>query len=108
MRDLKDVLDKLSEMSPEQIALHFAEHGITGTPRCPAQCAVAEYVKKECSAGWVSVGPTEVDMLHEDVELGDTNAVDDAWADRPRTTNPRSVQEFIKMFDQHEFPGLER
>lgn len=102
MRDLKDVIEKLGEMSADDIAAHFEEYGIKGSPRCPGLCAVAEYVKQECGAGWVSVG-TETSIVPTGVELNDG-----ADTLMQHAKNPPSVWEFIQKFDEHLFPHLER
>lgn len=102
MRDLKDVIEKLGEMSADDIAAHFEEHGIKGSPRSPGQCAVAEYVKQETGAGWVSVGK-ETHIIPADVDLGHK----DAYLSLRSAANPTSVWKFIQLFDEHFFPALE-
>lgn len=103
MRELQDVLGKLSEMCADDIAAHFEEYGIKGRPRCPGLCAVAEYVKQETDAGWVSVGMS-TSIIPPDVDLGDV----DACKHLDSINNPESVQEFIMRFDEHLYPGLEK
>ena len=103
MRELEDVMGKLSEMSADDIAAHFEEYGIRAVPRSPEWCAVAQYVKQETESGWVSVGH-ETSIIPPDEDLGAAHSYEQMRSIR----NPESVQKFITRFDEHKYPGLEK
>lgn len=103
MRELEDVMGKLSEMSADDIAAHFEEYGIKAVPRSPEWCAVAQYVKQETESGWVSVG-NETSIIPSDVDLG----AEHSYKQMKTLPNPESVQKFIQQFDEHEYPSLEK
>ena len=89
MREFKDVLEKLAEMSPDDMAAHFDEHQILGVRGVSSKCAVARYIEKEtghrtiAGANWICL-PGRTGLEHP----------------------PTTVVQFIRNFDLGRYPEI--
>jgi hypothetical protein len=85
-----EVIAKLGELAPGEIARLFTDLGIRGWPARSMSCPVAVYVRQETGVRVYIFGPTWRTIGCLDVvELV-----------------PQSVREFVDLFDDLCYPGL--
>jgi hypothetical protein len=83
-----EVIAKLGELVPDEIARLLAEAAIVGLPAVPDKCPVARYVRQE-SGQYVAISSTD-------------------WADglSDAAPLPATVAEFVRRFDSERYPHL--
>ena len=102
MRDLKDVIGKLAEMSPDDMAAHFREHGIAGLRAHAKTCVVARYITQETSITSVGVTRKYIRAYNDDgyIRAYINDGIDSMFV------TPPSVEEFVTRFDAGKYPHL--
>lgn len=102
--DVTAALDRLAEHgSPDEIAEHLKQVGVTGTPGCCHECVLAEYLKAEI-AGLIEV--TVTDLIK--VTIDDYGRVFFETEDEPDGTAPipGRLTDFALRFDTWSYPAL--
>lgn len=89
---LSDDINRLREMTPDDIHDLLAAEGITGTPGHPRRCPLAIWLIRRHPNRTLSVLAVEVETWEE----GRMCAY----------TTPGAVREFIVGFDLHQYPEL--
>ena len=89
MREFKSVVEKLAEMSPDDMAAHFHEHDVKGTRGASGMCAAANYIGRETGE------PVKVSYKYITNETTGATVI-----------APPSVSLFAMRFDHGLYPGL--
>ena len=88
----EEVIDKLGQLQPDEIARLFRDEGVTGVLGQARRCPVASYVRRETGVR-ISIYDNW-SQKNDGPELG--------------TATPPTVFGFIKHFDGLEYPDLIR
>jgi hypothetical protein len=89
-----EVIAKLGELDPDEIARLLAEAAIVGLPAVSGECPVARYVRQE-SGQYVVISSKHWANAHY------VNFIDAAAMPLPAT-----VAEFVRRFDSERYPHL--
>ena len=88
----EEVIGKLGQLQPDEIARLFRDEGVTGVLGQARRCPVASYVRRETGVrisiydNWSQVSGDDFDLLG--------------------AATPPTVFEFIRRFDGLEYPDL--
>lgn len=91
---LKEILDRLGNLNPAEIAHRLETEGVKGYVRDPNSCPIANYVARKVETSNVSAGPFYISVF--DLANRVFNSA----------TTPHSVAEFMGLFDDGEYPNL--
>lgn len=91
----EDVLFKLGQLEPDEIARLMKDSGVLALRGCSTACAVTQYVYNETKAENISTGPRNLFMI--DRLLGETVSI----------PLPKTVQKFVHNFDYGQYPELD-
>ena len=101
---VKDILDRLNQLSPPQIADYLRDKGVRGVLMDPSSCPIARWVKENTIDRPKSVWAYPVSGVRVDYVLStdldailETDMIDET---------PQNVREFMYGFDQCRYPEL--
>lgn len=93
--NIEDLLTNLGQYSPDEIATIMEARGVLGNPQCSERCIIAEYLKNETKAWYVSA-------RYRDVYYRNGIGEDPAFC-----SVPPNVARFMDRFDNNYYPFLE-
>lgn len=91
MMSPEEILFKLGELQPPEIARLMKDSGVKALRACAESCAVTQYVYNETGLPWISTGTT-------DLHYGWKSTVVEL---------PSTVQMFVRQFDEGVYPELD-
>lgn len=108
---VKDVIDHLGKLSPDDIAETLKKHGVRGRRQFINACPIANYIRQEAA---LKPEPyAEVEVLSRFIRVEDRDRYNNEDEGITVTSQvyitidlPETVQSFIKKFDAGDYPEL--
>lgn len=101
--DVTQWVEKLDEMTANEIAALFRQEGVTGIPGQTSRCPIANFLKRKGQVMVISVGGGWVDWT-ETLTTG--NTVDIRHGNFVSKHSRGGIREFVERFDFGEYPQL--